>query len=101
MKLIPDFDIKEKVVIQAEQEREYKMIGSLRKKPGQILFEYNPETKEVKVAEILSEIQLNIMTEKAKGKHKTNFNNGCVYFFALNLKNAQRKVGIYDKYYTK
>jgi len=73
------------------QEKEYKLIGRARCKPGQTLFSFNKVTGELKPATVTSECYISKFGTPAY-KKKTNVEQNCFYFFALNEKNARKKI---------
>ena len=52
-------------------------------KPGLTLFEFNKETKELKKTEI---------TRGENGQKEVIITDGCIYIYALNIKNAERRL---------
>ena len=73
-----------------QQEKEYKLIGRTRNKPGQTLFSFNKITGELKPAELKEKCY---MTKFGVAyKKETNVEPNCFYFFALNERNARRKL---------
>ncbi len=52
-------------------------------KPGMTLFEFNKNTKELKKTEI---------TRGENGKKEVMITEGCIYIYALNIKNAERRL---------
>jgi hypothetical protein len=97
-----------------EQRKDFVLIGQLVSKPGLILWEFDPVTKILKEAEI-KENQLQIdksskghffqsrgdkdklyfnenVSHEATVYKRVNYRKGCVYFQAINEKNARRKL---------
>ncbi len=85
LKLRPD------IQLQAETQKEYTLKGSIRKERGLTLFMVNPNTLECKPAKITS---LVILDERGKpfAKHRCEYDPNYVYLYALNKKNALKKV---------
>jgi hypothetical protein len=97
MKEIQDFN-QDKIEVQIEQQqkKEIKLIGKQRKIPGLTLWEYNTKTFDLDKAKY-SKVDLHLKSlsnkpQELESRHKVIANEGCLYFQALNLKNAERKV---------
>lgn len=89
--LLPDKD-KTEFVKQVQQE--YKHIGSIKYRPGSTLWQFNTETGELKPAKVTVKEQL-IWTSKGNCTKKTRsviYEDKCVYMWALNRKNAEKKI---------
>lgn len=89
--LLPDKD-KPEFVKQVQQE--YKYIGSIKYRPGLTLWQFNTETEELKPVKIIVKEQL-IRTAKGDCTKKTRSvirEDKCVYMWALNRKNAEKKI---------
>ena len=76
----------------AKKQKEYKLIGKLRKVAGHTLFEFNKKTKEIKPADIKRECIFDAKTGKPLYKTKTDIHKDCFYLQALNIKNAEKKL---------
>ncbi|MBQ1792650.1 MAG: hypothetical protein II008_20945 [Oscillospiraceae bacterium] len=74
-----------------EQRKEFRLIGSQRRIPGLILFEYDLTTGELQRASMKKEVQLNIDGTIGKNSH-VDSKDLCLYIQALNEENAMRKV---------
>ena len=88
MKLDQDKNEKIEIVIQKEVKKELKLIGSQRKISGLTLWQFNENTKELTKARFKESsyvigggIKLSVITEE-----------NCIYFQALNRKNALKKI---------
>ena len=89
--LLPDKD-KAEFVKQVQQE--YKHIGSIKYRPGSTLWQFNTETGELKPAKVTVKVQL-VWTSKGDCTKKTRsviYEDKCVYMWALNRKNAEKKI---------
>lgn len=89
--LLPDKD-KTEFVKQVQQE--YKHIGSIKYRSGSTLWQFNTETGELKPAKIIVKEQL-VWTSKGDCTKKTRsviYEDKCVYMWALNRKNAEKKI---------
>jgi hypothetical protein len=75
-----------------KKQKEYKMVGKMRKTPGHTLFEFNKKTKEIKPAAINRECRVDFGTGKPIYKTKTDIHEDCFYVQALNIKNAEKKL---------
>lgn len=117
MKGIDENPLPVQVKAEDEERKNYKLIGQLVSSPSLVLWEFEEATKILKPAEILehqvqidksekgSMVQVKMggktyLTEKIAPEvtiHKrVNYRKGCVYFQAINRKNALRKL---DKFY--
>ena len=74
-----------------EQRKEFKLIGSQKRIPGLILFEYDLTTGEIRQASMKKVIQLN-MDGTTGAKSRVDSKDLCLYVQALNEENARRKV---------
>lgn len=89
--LLPDKD-KTEFVKQVQQE--YKYIGSIKYRPGSTLWQFNTEMGELKPAKVTVKEQL-VWTSKGDCTKKTRsviYEDKCVYMWALNRKNAEKKI---------
>lgn len=89
--LLPNKD-KTEFVKQVQQE--YKHIGSIKYRPGSTLWQFNTETGELKPAKVTVKEQL-VWTSKDDCTKKTRsviYEDKCVYMWALNRKNAEKKI---------
>ena len=89
--LLPDKD-KTEFIKQVQQE--YKHIGSIKYRPGSTLWQFNTETGELKPAKVTVKEQL-VWTSKGDCTKKTRsviYEDKCVYMWALNRKNAEKKI---------
>lgn len=75
-----------------EKEQEQKFLYSSRKQKGQTLFAFNPDDNTVYKVEIEKESV--IFKKKEKIIYKAQVNPKHPVMWALNLKNAKRKLGI-------
>lgn len=71
---------------------EYKYVGSIRRKRGQTLFSFDQETRKLEQVELQRNIQIEINGKPLKSYKVTTFNPKLIYFFALNIKNAKKKI---------
>lgn len=67
------------------------MVGSVRRIPGLILFEYDLTTGALSRASMKKEIELNI-DGRIGAKSRVDSRDLCLYIQALNEENAMRKV---------
>lgn len=89
--LLPD---KDKIEFVKQVQQEYKYIGSIKYKPGSTLWQFNTETGELKPAKVTVKMQL-LWTSKGGCTKKTRnviYEDKCVYIWALNRKNAEKKI---------
>lgn len=81
---------------EAEQRKEIKLLGRQRKIRGLITWEYNEKTHELKRAEYKKEdivlSSLSMSPESISKVNKVVVNEDCIYFQALNRKNAIKKL---------
>lgn len=87
---------KDAVVAPKPQKQEYRFLGTVIRRTGLTLFEYNPKSKTVQVAEVNTQYsyRYNEKTKKigVSSRTRVQVRDGCMYVQALNLKNAIRKV---------
>lgn len=77
-----------------EQDKQFKFLHSFQKRSGLTLFEYNTKTDELSKTIITSKAYISIDGESVVN-HQVIHNPDCVYFYALNMKNAKKKVNKY------
>lgn len=85
---------KDKIELVKQAQQEYKHIGSIKYKPGSTLWQFNTETGELKPAKVIVKEQL-LWVSKGDCTKKTRsviYENKCVYIWALNRKNAEKKI---------
>lgn len=86
-----------------EQEKQLKLIGSMKVVPGHIMFCYNRVTKEISKAKYKSLVQMTISGD-IKLNNKLTIDKDCFYEQALNKKNFIKKLkkyGIVDEEFAK
>lgn len=72
---------------------EYKLMQSIRRIPGHILFGWNPSTGKITRIEYAKiESDLDLKTGKTTTHHRVNQDKELHYLQALNMENAKRKV---------
>jgi len=98
--IIPKNNKPEKQIVKkAEVKQEYKMIGSMKYRPGLTLFEFNTVTGELSVAEIKKTVSVDFKTGKPKRKFEVEHKKDCWYLYAFNMDNAERKLkNIYKQF---
>lgn len=84
---------KTEVEAKKKQKQEFKLIGQTRFKPGLQLFSFNIKTYELKKAVFVEEKTV-LFTDVKNNvqKKKVRIEKDCVYFQALNMKNAVKKI---------
>jgi hypothetical protein len=82
---------KAKIEAIVEKQIEYKYVGSIKVKPGHILWQFNLETGELTPVPIENKISLNL-NGKPIAEKKTTFNPKCLYLSALHRNSAEKKV---------
>lgn len=97
MKELEEFKEKPiEIVAEQQQKKEIKHIGQQRKVRGHILWEFNEKTRELKRAQFKKTnvfiSAINMSPESITETHKVVVNENCVYFQALNKKNAKKKL---------
>lgn len=87
---------KDAVVAPKPQKQEHRFLGTVIRRPGLTLFEYNSKSKTVQVAEVNTQYsyRYNEKTKKVgvSSRTRVQVRDGCMYVQALNLKNAIREV---------
>jgi len=85
-----------KIKIEHRQEKkkkqEFKHIGDIPKKRGQSLYGINPDTKEVYKVIIEKKEVFDVQKKKETGTYKAIVNSEHRFIYALNIKNAKRKL---------
>lgn len=88
------FSDKDKTEFVKQVQQEYKHIGSIKYRSGSTLWQFNTETGELKPVKIIVKEQL-VWTSKGdctKKTHSVIYEDKCVYMWALNRKNAEKKI---------
>lgn len=78
------------IEIRQPTRQEYKFIGRIRIHPGQKLYEFNTETREINEVKLTGEVQVDRFGKPVK-RLKAHNNPKCIYVTAINMKNAKRK----------
>lgn len=79
--------------IKAEQQKEYKYIGSQLRVPGHTMFSFNFKTKNLTVAKIEKSCEISLTNPRGVvTKTKLCIEPDCIYIQALNKKNAIKKL---------
>ena len=89
--IVPELTLQERQELVAEQSKEYRLIGSQKRIPGLILFEYDMTTGELRRADVEQSCILQ-MKGGLSYKRKVNKRELCLYVQALNEKNARKKI---------
>ena len=80
-------------VLEIPVPHEYKLMSSMRRIPGHILFGWNPNTGEIKAIDYAKiEATVDLKTGKTTTHHKVNQDKELHYLQAMILKNARKKV---------
>lgn len=85
---------KDKTEFVKQVQQEYKHIGSIKYRSGLTLWQFNTETGELKPVKVTVKSQL-IWTPKGdciKKIRSVIYEDKCVYMWALNRKNAEKKI---------
>ena len=90
-KIVPELTRTAAQELVDEQRKEYKLLGSERRIPGLILFEYDLTTGELQRASLKKEVELN-MDGTVGSKSRVDARDMCLYIQAINEQNAMRKV---------
>jgi hypothetical protein len=84
------------VVSEKEQEKKRKFIGRIKPNKGHKVFEFNTKTFELRVAEVEESDTISLddslSTKNGTSKKSIITKDDCVYFSALNRKNALKKI---------
>jgi uncharacterized membrane protein YcgQ (UPF0703/DUF1980 family) len=83
--------IKTQIVKKAEEKQEY-LIQSIRKIKGLRIYSFNMKTGELKEAEIIKTDTVNFKTLKGSCNMRINVEKDCIYFQALNMDKAEKKI---------
>lgn len=77
------------IVDQKQVKKEIKLIGSQRRIPGLTLWQYNENSKELTKAEYKKvDHKLNFDNTALEKRYAVSIQENCIYFQALNRKNA-------------
>lgn len=71
---------------------EYKYVGTIRRKRGHTLFSFDTETRKIEPVELQRDVVVGIDGKPLVSNKVTTFNPKLIYFFALNERNARKKV---------
>lgn len=87
---------KDAVVAPKPQKQEHRFLGTIIRRPGLTLFEYDSKSKTVQVSKANTQYYY-MYNERTKhlgvsSRTRVQVRDGCMYVQALNLKNAIRKV---------
>lgn len=90
----PNLTKQDKTELVEQVKQEYKLIGRIPYKRGQTLFSFNIETGELHPTEITTKQELVIKRGQAIAVTKRSAirEKDCIYLYALNMKNAERKI---------
>lgn len=80
------------VEIVQKTKTEYKSVGTIRRKRGHTLFSFSPETRKIAPVELQKDVAVSIDGKPFVSNKVTTFNPKLIYFFALNMRNAMKKV---------
>lgn len=90
------FKTKDAVIAPKPQKQGHRFLGTMIRRPGLTLFEYDSKSKIVRAAEVNTQHFYSYDAKRNKfntsSTSRVQARDGCVYFQALNLKNAIRKV---------
>ena len=89
--IVPELSRSDAQELVERQAKEYRLIGSEKRIPGLILFEYDMTTGELRRADVDTSCILQ-MNGGLIAQRKVNKRELCLYIQALNEKNAMRKV---------
>lgn len=83
--------------VEKEQKKEIKLVASQRRIPGLVLWSFNQNTKELKKADFVTEdftidFTKHNPVEDLLKRSKVRIEENCLYFQALNRKNAIKKL---------
>lgn len=101
MELIPKIDKEDTIRsgIVRRKQQEYHLIGSMNHRKGHQTFCFNTVTKELRIAQIERKCAFDLATNSAVYHSEIKVEKDCIYFEALNEKNAikhLRKEGYTD-----
>lgn len=75
----------------AETQKEFKLLGSIKLRPGHSLFAFNTKTTTLKKVDLKKEVHIGMKGETIK-RSKAFQEPDTVYVTALNAKNALKKI---------
>lgn len=82
----------QEISIKQKKQQEFKFIGSVRRKKGQTLFAVDPQTREVYKVPMERRVALDLSNKKEVAKTKAVVDPAHPLIWALNIKNAKRKL---------
>lgn len=88
----PESVNRDDVEIVQKTRTEYKYVGTIRRKRGHTLFSFDPETRKIEPVELQKDVAVGIDGNPLVSNKVTTFNPKRIYFFALNMRNARKKV---------
>ena len=89
-KIVPEITRQDALELVQQQRQEYRLIGSQKRIPGLVLFEYDLTTGEIRRASMKKELQLE-GDGTVGSKCRVDTQDLCLYIQALNEYNALRK----------
>lgn len=89
--IVPELSRQDALELVAEQRKEFRLIGSQKRIPGLILFEYDLTTGELRRASQTKEMSIGLDGTPSV-KTRVSARELCLYVQALNERNAIRKV---------
>lgn len=89
---LPESVNRNEVEIVSKTKTEYKYVGTIRRKRGYTLFSFDPETRKIEPVELQKDVAIGIDGKLLASNKVTTFNPKLIYFFALNMRNARKKV---------
>lgn len=93
-----DFEKKESGLLKPEMnivqqtQKEFRYKGSIRRRTGLNLYSYDPVSGELNEVEVQRSLYIGINKKVMTSNKVTTYNPNNIYFFALNLMNAKKKV---------
>ena len=90
-------ELENKVAIEKHEvendQKEIKWIGQIKKPHnGMTMFRYKIEDGSIQEAEIVRSVSFDAETSSSKTEAKLQVEKGCLYIYAINKKNALRKI---------
>lgn len=94
--IVPDIAPLQRQEVKAQQQRQFRLIGSLRRIAGLQLWQYDLTTGELSVADVKRTVEIGVDLRPVY-KNRTVQHELCLYVQALNRENAMKHVRRYLK----
>ena len=94
--IVPEITPAQRQEVKAQQQRQFRLIGSLRRIAGLQLWQYDLTTGELSVADVKRTVEIGVDLQPVY-KNRTVQQELCLYVQALNRENAMKHIRRYLK----